>query len=68
MDFFRDELGISETIANFDSDSDSTDSNESIFFFRHFFNEAEMAYLTQNMKDALQQAAEATALERVCKI
>ncbi len=56
------EPGISETIADFDSDSESTDSNESTFFFlfRHFFNEAEMANLTQNLihTDALQQAGQ----------
>ncbi len=59
IDLSSSELGISETIADFVSDSDY-DSDESAFsfLFRHFFNEAEMANLTQNMIDTLQQAGQ----------
>ena len=54
-----DEPRILETVTNWDSDSDSADSDDStFFFFRHFFNAAEIATLTQNMKDALQQAGQ----------
>ena len=60
IDFSSSEPRISEMIADFASDGDLTDSNESTFFFlfRHFFNEAEMANLTQNMIDTLQQAGQ----------
>jgi hypothetical protein len=59
IDLSSNEPGISETIADFVSESDC-DSDESAFFFlfRHFFNEAEMANLTQNMIDTLQQAGQ----------
>ena len=61
FDLSSNEPGISETIANFVSGSDSiatdgdSDSDESAFFFlfRHFFNEAEMTNLTQNMIDMI---------------
>ena len=53
------EPGISETIADFVSESEY-DSDEDAFFFlfQHFFNEAEMANLTQDMIDTLQQAGQ----------
>ena len=56
-DLSSNDPGISETIADFVSESEY-DSDESAFFFlfKHFFNEAEMANLTQNMIDTLQQA------------
>ena len=57
FDLSSNEAGISETNASFVSDSDS-DESTSFFFFRHFFNEAEMENLTQNMIDALQQAGQ----------
>jgi hypothetical protein len=59
IDLSSNEPGISETIADFVSESDY-DSDEDAFFFlfRHFFNEAEMANLTQNMIDTLQQAGQ----------
>jgi hypothetical protein len=59
IDLSSNEPGIYETIADFVSESEY-DFDESAFFFlfKHFFNEAEMANLTQNMIDTLQQAGQ----------
>ena len=59
-DLSSNDPGISETIADFVSESEY-DSDESAFFFlfKHFFNEAEMANLTQNITfHTLQQAGQ----------